>query len=202
MIPKYTQLNTTNERTVTLVAKNLAGLGDTKALLNVYIANIPTFDFGAKGQSMHPLEEGDIYACGQACGNGWRKVFNVYAKLVYAAALPTLGAKTFDSWQEYRDKKLLQVGSSTSLHFRPPAQISAKHDQQTQLDSSSIHIVMGRTYAKTLDLGDQLVWLDEEFAINKERGIIVCPYFDYRQLSNIKIVRLVGLIEQLYGYRN
>ena len=194
MIPKYTQLNTTNERAVTLIAKNLVGLGDAKALLNVYIANIPTFDFGAKGQSMHPLKEGDIYACGQACGNGWRKVFNVYPKLVYAAALPTLGAGTCNSWQEYRDKKLLQVGSSTSLHFRQPAQISAIQNQQTQLDSSSIHIIVGRTYAKTLNLGDQLVWLDEEFAINKEQGIIVCPYFDYRQLSNIKIVRLVGLI--------
>jgi hypothetical protein len=60
---------------------------------------------------------------------------------------------------------------------------------------------MGRTYAKSLVQSKQLTvpltWLDGEFAINKKERVIVCPYFDYRQLSNIKIVRLATLIKHL-----
>jgi len=60
---------------------------------------------------------------------------------------------------------------------------------------------MGRTYAKSLVnsqlLTAPLTWLDDEFAINKEARVIVCPYFDYRQLSNIKIVRLAQLMKSL-----
>jgi hypothetical protein len=39
--------------------------------------------------------------------------------------------------------------------------------------------------------------LDNDFAINRSLKIIVCPYFDYRQLSNIKIERLAELIVSL-----
>ena len=39
-----------------------------------------------------------------------------------------------------------------------------------------------------------LTWLDNDFAINPDIGLIVCPYFDYRQLSNIKIESLAELM--------
>jgi hypothetical protein len=42
-----------------------------------------------------------------------------------------------------------------------------------------------------------LVWLDEEFAIDKVSNLVICPYLDYRQLSNIKITRLVELLTEL-----
>jgi hypothetical protein len=61
----------------------------------------------------------------------------------------------------------------------------------------SIHIIMGKTYAKSFDFADKLIWLDNEFAIKPENNVIVCPYFDYRQLSNIKIIRLVEMIKSL-----
>jgi hypothetical protein len=116
---------------------------------------------------------------------------------VYAAALPVLGAKAFNSWQEYRDSKLLQAGSGTSLYFHPPQTDDTGVINMKQRKAPTIHILMGRTYAKSLNLGPQLKWLNEEFAVDDEHRIIVSPYFDYRQLSNIKIMRLVGLIEKL-----
>jgi hypothetical protein len=54
---------------------------------------------------------------------------------------------------------------------------------------------MGRTYAKDSEM--RLTWLDNEFAYQRERNIVVCPYFDYRQLSNHKIIQLCRYIEEL-----
>ncbi|WP_342804913.1 hypothetical protein [Alteromonas sp. M12] len=163
------------------------GLGDENADVNVYIQNRPTFGFEHNQRAVYPLKKGEIYALGQACGNGWRKVFNVYAKLLYA--LPN---KCFEfnnayaSWQQYRDEELLQSRSKTALWFSPPK------FQQT----NKLHIVMGRTYAKSLSLPNTLEWINPEFAIDLHRRLIVCPYFDYRQLSNSKIIFLVDLIAE------
>ena len=44
----------------------------------------------------------------------------------------------------------------------------------------------------------KLQWLDNDFAIDVKNNLIVCPYFDYRQLTNEKIQRLAGLLTQLY----
>jgi hypothetical protein len=64
-----------------------------------------------------------------------------------------------------------------------------------------VHIICGKGHAKALinsgKLVDNLVWLDDEFAIDRENKLIVCPYFDYRQLSNIKIERLAYLLQSL-----
>lgn len=140
-----------------------------------------------------PLIEGEINVINHACGNGWRKVFNVYAKLLYA-----LEKKHFDysekapTWQYYRDKQLLQTQSKTALLFSAP-QLTPKNE--------IMHIICGKGHARALINSDKLeanlVWLDDEFAIDRENKLIVCPYFDYRQLSNIKIERLAGLLRSL-----
>jgi hypothetical protein len=170
----------------------LTGLGDESAKFRVYIGNRPTYDLSGARQQIVPLMPGELKCIGLACGNGWRKVFNVYAKLLYALPDSVLGAtknKSLLSWQAYRDQQLLQVGSNTALCFEfNPAILNSKR---------GVHLIMGRTYAKSLQLPTQLTWLDKEFAIAPEHNVIVCPYFDYRQLSNIKIIRLVALIEQL-----
>ncbi|WP_394176420.1 DUF6942 family protein [Thalassotalea litorea] len=171
------------------------GLGQRGAQFQVYIANKPDYQDVPELAHIRALEKGDIAAIGQACGNGWRKVFNVYAKLVYALAgmnhtLPNFVALTdnFPSWQAYREQQLLQSHSQTSLLFSKP---DFDHFQNL-----TIRIVMGRTYAKTLAIPN-LVWLNEEFAISESQNLIVCPYFDYRQLSNIKIIYLCDLIKKL-----
>ena len=164
------------------------GLGERTAQFNVYIANCPDVDLIRASAGVIAMQQGDIHAIGQACGNGWRKVFNVYAKLVYA-----LGREQFSfnaphsSWQAYRDEELLQRGSRTALWFSPP-EPSPK---------DGVEIIMGRTYAKSLKLPIELNWLNNEFAIAGDRKLIVCPYFDYRQLSNQKILYLVELLTAL-----
>lgn len=169
-----------------------AGFGDSAAGTRVYIANRPPMAEYADLAVMQPLHSGEIELINRACGNGWRKVFNVYAKLLFA-----LDTKQFTfaqhaaSWQQYRDHYLLQAGSSTALMFSPP---------QLQPVKNAVHIIAGRTYAKALlenGLAAQLSWLNNEFAVDKHNRVLVCPYFDYRQLNNEKLAFLARLIKVL-----
>ncbi len=68
-------------------SENVSGLGDLCAQFNVYIANRPNFSEYSNLDIVSSLSSGEIHGIGQACGNGWRKVFNVYAKLVFALNL-------------------------------------------------------------------------------------------------------------------
>jgi hypothetical protein len=141
--------------------------------------------------NVHALTNGDITDIGMACGNGWRKVFNVYSKLLYALDPACFSDQRLaPTWQAYRDSFLLHNGSGTALLFSPPLLNQC---------NKCIHIISGKTYAKELinndEISTSLVWLDEHFAIDSENRVIVCPYFDYRQLSNLKIERLAQLIE-------
>ena len=173
---------------------SLSGLGDPHAQFNVYIANRPDFSGYPHVDSVSPLAAGEIQAIGQACGNGWRKVFNVYAKLLFALNSQSIvSLQGAQSWQSYRDHTLLKNSSNTSLLFSAPKILDVKHR-----NSHKIQLIMGKTYAKSLNLPLSLQWLDHEFAVDVATNLVVCPYFDYRQLSNIKIIRLVELIKTLH----
>lgn len=168
-----------------------AGLGDEQAKIRVYVAKRPPMQEYAYLPSIQPLLQGEIALINQACGNGWRKLFNVYAKLLFALPAGFGFLQQASSWQVYRDSCLLQAQSNTALLFSAPELNSA---------SNTLHIIAGRTYAKTLveaGLPLQLNWLNAEFAIDEHNRVLVCPYFDYRQLNNEKIVYLVSLIQQL-----
>ncbi|MGJ8580882.1 MAG: DUF6942 family protein [Psychromonas sp.] len=175
------------------------GFGDKQFTFAVYIGNQPAMLEYESLTKIEALSKGDIEEISKVCGNGWRKVFNVYAKLLYALDKEHF---TFSllapTWQSYRDDFLLQENSQTALIFSAPNLSKVNHQQ---IQFTQLHIICGRTYAKQLiDSGlleSQLVWLDEEFAIDVAQRIIVCPYFDYRQLSNIKIKRLSHLLNQL-----
>ena len=169
-----------------------AGFGDTVACVRVYIANRPPMAEYADLTALQPLHSGEIELINRACGNGWRKVFNVYAKLLFA-----LDPKQFaycrqaDSWQQFRDSVLLQEGSNTALRFDMP---------DLPAGAKTVHIIAGRTHAKALleqGLPVHLTWLTPEFAVDKANRLLVCPYFDYRQLNNEKIGILAGLIKAL-----
>ncbi|WP_233267458.1 hypothetical protein [Paraglaciecola sp. L3A3] len=170
------------------------GLGDNNAQFKVYIGNQPNFQGFNNLVTIQALGKGEIFAIGQACGNGWRKVFNVYSKLVFALNTnDQVDVSQYKSWQHFRDHSLLQAQSNTALLFSEPNLA----DTSSQSSDQDIHIVMGKTYANSLTIASKLLWLDKEFAINKQQNLIVCPYFDYRQLSNIKIIRLVELINSV-----
>jgi len=61
--------------------KNI-GLGCNKFTFAVYIANQPNMLEYQQLSELSPLTTSEIFTIGQTCGNGWRKVFNVYAKLL------------------------------------------------------------------------------------------------------------------------
>ncbi|MCF4008849.1 DUF6942 family protein [Rheinheimera sp. UJ63] len=175
-----------------LVSEFAIGFGDPQAQICVYVAKRPPMQEYAALNHIQPLSYGEISAINQACGNGWRKVFNVYAKLLF-----TLDKRQFtfqqtaDSWQQFREQQLLQTGSNTALLFSLP---------QFAVNRHAIHIIAGRTHAKALldaGLAAQLQWLNNEFAIDRQQRLLVCPYFDYRQLNNEKIQRLSTLISEL-----
>jgi hypothetical protein len=169
------------------------GLGCPHFTIAVYIANKPNMLEYQQLTEISSLSSGEVSAISQACGNGWRKVFNVYAKVLYALNKEQFSySKSAPTWQKYRDDFLLQIASKTALLFSPP---------QLTLPNKSLHIICGRTYAKHLlatgQLSANFIWLDEEFAIDKKQKLVVCPYFDYRQLSNIKIENLALLLKTL-----
>ena len=99
------------------------GLGTTKASINVYIENTPPLSHYLNLESVQALTSGEITNIGLLTGNHWRKIFNVYAKLIFE-----LNSYNFDSWQALRDGYLLQNKSNERLLFSSltKAELSAK----------------------------------------------------------------------------
>ena len=92
------------------------GFGDKDFSFAVYIANKPNMLEYQGLCEVTTLVEGEIDVINQACGNGWRKVFNVYAKLLYCLDNKGYDFSTYAlNWQSYRDKYLLQAQSKTAL---------------------------------------------------------------------------------------
>lgn len=168
------------------------GLGDINAEFTVYIANRPPLDEYLHLHSVKALQQGDIDAIVSQTGNHWRKIFNLYAKLGFA-----LNTQEYESWQCYREGFLLSKGSKQALLFSPPDL------DRLCLDKQGIHIITGRTYAQSLqldaELESKLVAIDADFQIYTNKRLLVVPYFDYRQLSNEKLARLLVLIHSM-GY--
>lgn len=157
------------------------GLGDVNATFRVYVQNRPKAAPYLQLMHLQALECGEIDQIYLDCGNGWRKLFNVYAKLLYELSPSFVYKEPQGSWQQYRDSNLLQQGSGTALLFSPP----------DFKEPNVIHLIAGRNCAKEwLNQGlleCDLLWLSEEFAIDTNKRVLVTPYFDYRQLTNEKI---------------
>lgn len=171
----------------------MIGLGNKNASLHVYIENIPPLAMYQELTQVKAMKKGDIKMIADLTGNHWRKIFNVFAKLLFE-----LQPQQYPTWQALRDEHLLQANSDQLLLFSPPVQNNKPTNNQPKTKQSNIiTIIMGKTYANKLGLAEQALWLNEFFAINKTTNTIVCPYFDYRQLSNIKISQLANLIKKL-----
>ncbi len=170
-------------------------------MIKVYLANRPPLVDYLNVEVMEQLPSGEITRIATETGNHWRKIFNVYAKLMYGLAQqqddPLL--PYFTSWQRYRDQVLLQSGSATQLYLGAIS-IAPVEDSSAVavVHEDVVHIVMGKAYAERILVNVELNWLDTDFAINRQQKIIVCPYFDYRQLSNSKIEFLASLIISLH----
>jgi len=178
------------------------GFGDFNARFRVYLPQPPHWWPGATPNAVaeqqlstiQPLTAGDIHAIYLHCGNGWRKIFNVYAKLI--ATLPSAVFNQRDpehSWQQYRDSQLLQADSDTALCFSAPL---------LPAPTGCLQLIAGRTHAKHLlaqGMPADFYWLNHEFAVDPAQQLLVTPFFDYRQLNNEKIQQtalLLALLQQ------
>ena len=170
------------------------GLGQmsTLASINVYIANRPPLDQYQSLTDVLALKNGDIAYIAQHTGNHWRKIFNVYAKFLFILWQKKNSLNvTTTSWQAYRDNELLQSHCQEALLFSPP---------NISKNNKAVHIIMGKQYGEQLSFcreDKNTVQIDRDFALQHDKKIIFCPYFDYRQLSNIKIETLVQLVLEL-----
>jgi hypothetical protein len=125
-------------------------------------------------------------------GNHWRKIFNIYAKLIFE-----LYSMPEKSWQIFRERELLQQNCNQNLLFNLSSETILNNITTKNITTKNITIIMGKTYATKLGFSECCHWLSPEFAINIKKRLIICPYFDYRQLSNIKISKLCQLIKSL-----
>ncbi len=161
------------------------GIGDADFDMAIYIANRPPLEEYQNLQGMRPLIEGEIQHIGQQTSNHWRKIFNVYAKLCFQ-----INNHGQPSWQDYRDNHLLQAYSKTALLFSP---LDTGHQK------GAVKLVAGKTHAANLGLNISTMEkpggdFSNDFAWDKVGRLIVTPYLDYRQLSNIKIDFLTEII--------
>jgi hypothetical protein len=161
------------------------GLGSEKPQIHFYIANRPMIDGYPSLDHLRPLVPGEIAYITKHTSNHWRKAFNVYAKLLFDWHLRKNHAGMRDSWQSYRDDGLFQAQTHEALLFSSP--------DLSKVVNNHFHIIAGKTYAGSLTL-PSLVWLDAHFAINETHRLIVSPYPDYRQLSNMRIAQLIDIM--------
>lgn len=160
------------------------GLGAADSCIRFYIANRPPLDDYPTLTHLKPLALGEMAHIASNTSNHWRKAFNVLAKFLHEWYRQQGRDDVPATWQAYRDGELLQRHSSEVLLFSKP----------DFSDAQVTHIVLGKTYAATLQL-PSLTWLDAYFAVNNEKRLIVSPYPDYRQLSNERIGRLITLVQ-------
>ncbi|WP_428240460.1 DUF6942 family protein [Gynuella sp.] len=162
----------------------IVGFGSESFSVAIYIANRPGFAQYPELAKLKPLEPGEIEYIVTNTSNHWRKVFNVYAK--FLSLLRSRKNSAVQDWRNYRDNHLLQSHSTEALLFSAP-----------EFDRPGVvHIVAGKTHAAAMGL-ESVVWLDNSFAVDVKKALIICPYLDYRQLSDNRIERLIELVLKL-----
>lgn len=165
------------------------GLGNKRSSIRFYIANRPAINDYLTLETLRPMQLGELRYIVNNTSNHWRKVFNVYAKLLFDWYKLTATKDLGDNhrWQGFRDEQLFQEQDSGALLFSPP--------NFSDL-AQPLHIIAGKQYAASLKL-PPLTWVDNYFAINTENRLIVAPYPDYRQLSNVRIAQLIEFMGSL-----
>lgn len=158
-------------------------LGEDNAALTVWIANEPTWPTGSFPAQPPTLQSQELAQILNLNSNHWRKVFNVYAKLLYA-----LQPDCFPDWQTVRDQALLQRNHQHALAM------AAKDINDVKTDG--LVLIPGKQYADSLGLLGPSVELQSGVYRHPELNILMTPYFDYRALSNMKISALAGLIQE------
>lgn len=166
------------------------GLGGKNAVVRVYIDKRPNREDYLQLDRLRGVNQGEIYDIGQDFGNGWRKVFNLLAKLMFSlTSARVTSTKDCKTWQMFRDRQCLWGDTEHALLFSLPCQ-----------NEDGVNIIMGKTYGMNLVekgmLPNDFVWLDAHFALSQSSRTIISPYFDYRQLTNERLQILVSLVDR------
>ncbi|MFQ3229492.1 DUF6942 family protein [Reinekea sp.] len=160
------------------------GLGELPCHVLVCIGNRPPLQEFESLAHLRPLQTGEIANIASQTGNHWRKIFNIYAKLMFE-----LNSEGYATWQEYREAMLLQAGGKTGLLFSDPKELINQRN--------SVVLISGKVYAQELGLLEQCFEMEYGIYKHPHARLFVTPYFDYRQLSNVKLSYLAQLIKSL-----
>lgn len=182
----------------------ITGLGDSDYDLAICIGNRPPLAAYTQLNGISAMVPGEIASIASQTGNHWRKIFNVYAKLI--AQLAHDGHRTWqgvDDWRQYRDQQLLQAGSNTALLFSGyPKGSSHDKDSSKGVRADAITIIAGKDYARQCGYDIEQLQpcaheFPESFGWSVRERLIVAPYLDYRQLSDRKIAYLSRIISSM-----
>lgn len=164
-----------------------SGFGHCQPKWVLHIANRPELD-EFQHSNFRTLKTGEAAEVIKQTSNHWRKVFSIMAKISFA-----LFNTECETWQEYRDTKLLTSEGFEALNYQPYSN-NTKHDY--------FSIVAGFTYAETQLNLDNFYPVDGDIKIlfKPDETVAVTPYFDWRQLTNEKLDKLITLMKnQLVG---
>nr|WP_325050529.1 hypothetical protein [Pseudoalteromonas sp. T1lg75] len=106
------------------------GFGAADAAIRVYVKNRPPLVEFQQLDTLLALDKEAIEKINAEAGNGWRKVFNVYAKWLFALHGAQGMVGELESWQQLRDQLLLRQHSNTALLFSTP-----------EFDNQALHVL-------------------------------------------------------------
>lgn len=157
------------------------GFGNGEPKWVLHIANRPELD-AFEHDIFRRLERGEAADIISQTSNHWRKVFSIMAKISFA--LFDTGCET---WQQYRDTKLLTEEGFEAISY----------DGFKSESNEVLALICGFTYAETqVNLSQLLSHIAQpKLLMSETKDFIVTPYFDWRQLNNEMLDHLLKVME-------
>ena len=159
-----------------------SGFGSLEPKWVLYIENRPPLP-EYEHDNFRLLGNGEAAEVIAQTSNHWRKVFSIMAKISFA-----LFETNCNTWQEYRDTKLLTEHGFEAISYLPFNKGEAR---------AYFSIVCGFTYAGTqLDL-DSLIphQTHAKLLLVPGQKCLVTPYFDWRQLNNELLEKVIDIMK-------
>jgi len=185
------------------------GLGAENFRIGIYLPHFPESSITQQLSGLRPVSAGELEVLARELGNHWRKIINIAAK-IGARLQPELAEAVGDiarvppgqTWQDYRDQSLCQAGSVVALLFSAPLGSEKYHHRRPELDlpnPQEVRVMSGHQYCLQCFPALNFEVIDQDFKLSRSLSVIDSPYFDYRQLSNRKLEKLIVLIQSLLG---
>ncbi|NRB39175.1 MAG: hypothetical protein HRU20_12015 [Pseudomonadales bacterium] len=175
--------------------KTLSGMGNISPAANItlrlYLPHRPPMQEFESLNGIKLLQHGDINTIIAATGNHWRKIFVIFSKIAAA-----LDSRQLD-WKTYQQNHLLQ-GSGSELLVFCDDQGELASQLINEVNTQTIHLFSGKACAEAAGCMPYCEALESGFYRSHQGNVFITPYFDYRQLSNVKIDYLLSLLTPLH----